>query len=162
GELRLRRRFRPLHRPEHRHADLPVSWVPKRRPGPDQPAVLKTGPGAGRLPGRLPKFLLQRVFCGVGRVANRPTCLRLPLKRTTTMRVRYLSRGLVAVALALSGAGCSDKVRVKGVVTLDGNPVQGATVTFIPDGRSGQSATGITQEDGSFRLTTLKENDGAN
>jgi hypothetical protein len=76
------------------------------------------------------------------------------------MRVRYLFRAL-AVALALAVASCSDgKVKVKGVVTLDGNPVEGAMVTFIPENGGGRNAFGTTQQGGSFRLTTLKENDG--
>ena len=76
------------------------------------------------------------------------------------MRVRYLSGMLLVAALALAGVGCGDQVKVRGVVTLDGNPIKGAVVTFIPEGGGGQPASGITQKDGSFRLETLKENDG--
>jgi hypothetical protein len=76
------------------------------------------------------------------------------------MRVRYLFRGL-AVALALAAASCGDgKVKVKGVVTLDGTPVEGAMVTFIPEAGGGRNAFGSTKPDGSFQLMTQKENDG--
>jgi hypothetical protein len=76
------------------------------------------------------------------------------------MRVRYLF-GALALALALGGAGCSDKkIKVKGVVTLDGSPVDGALVTFVPDGGAGQNAIGVTQQGGAFQLTTSKTNDG--
>jgi hypothetical protein len=78
------------------------------------------------------------------------------------MSVRYLSGVLAAAVLVLAGAGCGNRVKVKGVVTLDGNPIPGAIITFIPEGGGGQNATGITKQDGSFRLATLQENDGVN
>src|SRR5262249_16014435 len=74
------------------------------------------------------------------------------------MYARYLSTAL-AGALVLAAAGCANKIKVKGVVTLDGSPIQGAVVTFIPEGGAGQSASGTTQKDGSFALGSLKEND---
>src|SRR5262249_9934025 len=65
-------------------------------------------------------------------------------------------------ALALVGVGCgSDTVKVRGPVTLDGKPLpMGTAVTFVPVDK-GRSATGATQADGSFRLTTFKPEDGA-
>lgn len=77
------------------------------------------------------------------------------------MSVRSLWGG-AAVALALVGAGCggNSPVSVRGTVTLDGRPVEGATVLFIPEGE-GRQATGQTGADGSFRLTTVTSNDGA-
>jgi hypothetical protein len=65
--------------------------------------------------------------------------------------------------LVSAGAGCSSKgtVRVEGVVLLDNQPVSEATVLFIPDGGTGQPAQGMTVENGKFRLTTFKDNDGA-
>jgi hypothetical protein len=95
-----------------------------------------------------------------GGLLTRHTNLGPSTKRVTKMRMRYLSRILAAAALVLAGAGCDDKVKVKGVVTLDGKPIEGAVVTFILESGGGQSASGTTQKDGSFRLTTLKENDG--
>jgi hypothetical protein len=52
-------------------------------------------------------------------------------------------------------------VEVEGVVLLENEPVAEATVLFIPDGKSGQPAHGMTDEKGNFQLTTFKENDGA-
>jgi hypothetical protein len=52
-------------------------------------------------------------------------------------------------------------VKVEGVLTLDGKPFSGATVTFAPVEGSGRSASGLSEEDGSFRLTTFKPDDGA-
>jgi hypothetical protein len=68
---------------------------------------------------------------------------------------------LVLPVLVL-GAGCSHKlVKVHGKVTLDGKPVEGATVTFVPDGEGGHSASGQTGSDGSFTLSTYTTGDGA-
>lgn len=62
--------------------------------------------------------------------------------------------------------GCGGGTRsVRGVVTLEGAPVAGATVLFMPDNPDGpdgrRPASGFTSTDGTFRLTTYKENDGA-
>jgi hypothetical protein len=72
--------------------------------------------------------------------------------------------GLPACWSALIALGCSganSPVPVKGVVKLDGNPLAGATVTFMPAGDSGRPATGETDQEGVFRLTSLKKDDGA-
>jgi hypothetical protein len=67
-----------------------------------------------------------------------------------------------AVALAVAGCGGDGKVSVSGVVTLDGQPVEGAVVTFIPvEKNQGQFAHGTTDKDGAFQLSTTKPNDGA-
>jgi hypothetical protein len=69
--------------------------------------------------------------------------------------------GFFAFAL-LSGCGeNSGTVRVMGTVKLDGQPVEGALVTFVPVQGAGRSASGRTDETGQFRLTTLREEDGA-
>lgn len=59
-----------------------------------------------------------------------------------------------------SGVGCSKAVYpVVGDVLLDGQPIEGATVTFEPEGK-GFPALAMTQKDGSFGLATA-EGDGA-
>jgi hypothetical protein len=68
--------------------------------------------------------------------------------------------------LALTAAGCGGKytpVPVSGVVSLDGKPVEGATVFFyaVGDPKEGRQASGSTDKDGVFHLSTLKNNDGA-
>lgn len=51
--------------------------------------------------------------------------------------------------------GCgSGTNQVQGVVTLDGKTVQGATVSFIPEGGTGQPASGFTDAVGAFTLST--------
>jgi hypothetical protein len=69
--------------------------------------------------------------------------------------------------LIVSGAasGCSKKstpetVSVRGRVTLDGKPLEGATVGFLPQG-SGRPAMGTTDAAGQFTLTTFAPGDGA-
>jgi hypothetical protein len=76
---------------------------------------------------------------------------------------RYAPKRLLLVLLVgLSGCGGQGKpVKVEGVVTLDGKAFPGATVTFLPAAGSGKSASGLSEEDGSFRLTTFKPDDGA-
>jgi hypothetical protein len=61
-------------------------------------------------------------------------------------------------------AGCAGKdqpVKVTGKVMLDGQPVEGATVTFIPQKGSGRPAIAWTTADGTFDLNTYSGNDGA-
>jgi hypothetical protein len=74
---------------------------------------------------------------------------------------------LPGLALALlTAAGCAGKytpVPVSGVVTLDGQPVDKATVYFyaVGDDKEGRPAQGVTDENGEFRLSTLGTDDGA-
>ena len=69
----------------------------------------------------------------------------------------------VGAALLLAGAGCggNSPVAVRGTVTLDGTPVEGAVVMFIPEGSGGRQAQAQTGADGGFRLTTFNTHDGA-
>jgi hypothetical protein len=65
----------------------------------------------------------------------------------------------LATALA---TGCGKTAAVKGRVTLDGKPVSAATVLFVPeDGDAGRPASGMTDGDGYFQLTTYRPDDGA-
>ena len=71
-------------------------------------------------------------------------------------------------ALALSLPGCSrtpasnrpQTVPVKGKVTLAGQPLAKATISFQPDGK-GNGATGITDDGGNYSLSTFAAKDGA-
>jgi hypothetical protein len=70
----------------------------------------------------------------------------------------------VVVAFATIGCGGGPKVKpvtVEGVVLLDGQPLAGATVRYVPLDEKGQSANGLTKDDGTFRLTCLNGLDGA-
>ena len=73
---------------------------------------------------------------------------------------------LAGVALALT-IGCTEPgverpetFAVTGIVTLDGNPVEGATVTFVP-AAGDRSAAGMTDASGKYALTTFEGGDGA-
>lgn len=69
-----------------------------------------------------------------------------------------------SLCLALASAGCgSDGLQltpVDGVVMLDGKPLAGASILFQPEA-GGRPATGLTDAQGKFVLTTLEEGDGA-
>ncbi|NLX56342.1 MAG: carboxypeptidase regulatory-like domain-containing protein [Planctomycetaceae bacterium] len=68
---------------------------------------------------------------------------------------------MVAGLLCLPGCGSSvGAVSVTGTVTLDGEPVEGASVVFVPEGK-GRMASGKTDSSGQFKLTTQKVGDGA-
>jgi hypothetical protein len=68
--------------------------------------------------------------------------------------------GVIAL-IGCGGSGGMDTAKVKGTVTLDGNPVAGsATVMFEPIG-GGKMAMSSVQSDGSFVLKTYEEGDGA-
>lgn len=77
------------------------------------------------------------------------------------------SAGFVA-GLAVAIAGCSGQpashrpqtVAAKGRVTLAGQPLAKATVSFQPDGK-GNGASGITDDAGTFTLSTFAAKDGA-
>lgn len=75
-----------------------------------------------------------------------------------------LLTGITVALLVLNGCGGKNTpVPVSGVVTLDGQPVKGATVYFyaVGDEREGRPAYGATNENGEFQLSTLGTNDGA-
>lgn len=68
-----------------------------------------------------------------------------------------------AVLLAMTGCGQSGSVAtvpVTGTVTQGGDPVEGAAVTYSPQGE-GHAAAGVTDASGRFVLTTETKNDGA-
>ena len=68
--------------------------------------------------------------------------------------------GFVVTLLVLSGCGPSGKglkvEYVEGVVTLDGEPVPKASITFIPvtDGPGVEAASGYTDDNGVYKLTS--------
>jgi hypothetical protein len=66
---------------------------------------------------------------------------------------------LVAV-VAFALPGCSKLVKVTGRVTMNGQPLEGAAVNFHPEGQ-GKDAHGFTAADGTFSLSTVATDDGA-
>jgi len=75
--------------------------------------------------------------------------------------LRYLCVGLLAVALPGCGGGSSDAVPITGTVTLDDKPLEGAMVTFHPEGETGGlGGSGRTGPDGKYTLTPARGKDG--
>lgn len=67
--------------------------------------------------------------------------------------------------LAVSFAGCGgpkgleDLNTASGVITLDGEPIEGAQITLVPTG-TGRSAGAVSDAKGVFKFQTLQANDG--
>lgn len=75
---------------------------------------------------------------------------------------RSLSWIVLAAIVVVAGSGCGGRLtKVRGVVTLDGKPLDRAGVAFEPIGGHGQPARGITDSDGSFHVDTHVPDDGA-
>jgi hypothetical protein len=60
---------------------------------------------------------------------------------------------LILVFFGCTPANPYDTVPVKGTVLVDGKPLQGIIVTFLPFTGEGQAAGGITNANGHFTLT---------
>ncbi len=81
--------------------------------------------------------------------------------------VPFVPALVLVFAILLMGCGDSNPntVPVEGRVTLDGQPVSEGTITFQPvepaEGFPRRPAIGLLQTDGSYRLSTFDENDGA-
>jgi hypothetical protein len=63
------------------------------------------------------------------------------------------------LAAALVGCGGSRTSAVVGVVLLDGKPLEGAAIQFVPQG-TGRDATGETDKNGEFTMSTYEPRDG--
>ncbi len=73
--------------------------------------------------------------------------------------------------LSICVAGCSSskdssadrpaRTNVSGQVVFQGNPVAGATVILSPVVSPGKAASGVTDENGKYMLTTYEKGDGA-
>jgi hypothetical protein len=75
---------------------------------------------------------------------------------------------IVAALAAVIISGCAevdaggDLVPVAGLVTLDGQPLAGASVTFVgTSGESGAGGVAITADDGRYELAHFREGTGA-
>lgn len=63
------------------------------------------------------------------------------------------------LAVTLLGCGGPRTSAVEGVVLLDGKPLVGAAIQFVPQG-TGQGANGETDKNGEFSMSTFKPRDG--
>lgn len=80
--------------------------------------------------------------------------------KTFALAIAVLAMSVLLTGCAPSTVDRPDTTGVTGTVTLDGEPVEGAVVTFVPTG-DGQSAVGKTDGSGQYRLTTFGGGDGA-
>ena len=80
--------------------------------------------------------------------------------------MKIMIKVLTYIALmALFVSGCKPKgleglVPASGQVLYDGNPLEGATVTFSPKSGTGRAATAVTDAKGMFAMGTLHLKDG--
>lgn len=77
---------------------------------------------------------------------------------------KALAAVVALMGLGIGGCGGSDgpdTEPVTGIVTLDGQPVEGARVVFSPGSGGGQAASGVTDAEGKYELTTFSQGDGA-
>ncbi|MDB5338542.1 MAG: hypothetical protein JWN70_4161 [Planctomycetaceae bacterium] len=72
-------------------------------------------------------------------------------------RAACLVMGFV-ILTGCQGADEAKPVPAAGVITLNGEPLAGAYVLFIPE--TGPKASATTDKDGGFDLTTVKDKDG--
>ncbi|NOY42734.1 MAG: carboxypeptidase regulatory-like domain-containing protein [Planctomycetes bacterium] len=77
-----------------------------------------------------------------------------------TTHATIIVAGLIGGCLCIGcGDGRSPRMPVSGTVTYQGKLIEHASVTFFPQGA--RSATGRTDAEGRFELTTFGLNDGA-
>lgn len=68
---------------------------------------------------------------------------------------------LLASLLGCSASNYMETEYVEGLVTLDGTPIPGATVTFEPiEPGQGIAGVGVSDESGIYRLTAMGNRDG--
>ena len=85
------------------------------------------------------------------------------------MALCSLRRCCLTLAGLFLAAGCSGsddgdlppRAAVSGIVTHNGQPVEGATVLFFPQGEHNHVATGLSNASGKYALQTFGTNDGA-
>jgi hypothetical protein len=74
----------------------------------------------------------------------------------SAVRSRIVKPAFLCLCLATAGCG-SKAVPVKGVVTLDDRPLANASVLFISQEPGGRDASGFTDANGVFELTSLRQ-----
>lgn len=93
------------------------------------------------------------------------SCVRLTVCIAETPRRFATVAGVVVTSLVVLVAGCSGGVGTAptapaaGSISLAGQPIADVNVTFTPT--AGRSATGRTDAQGRFALSTFAEGDGA-
>ncbi len=84
-----------------------------------------------------------------------------------TAKLNKLVLSLTSLSLSICGllTGCGDPgigaIPVEGKILVDGSPMEGVMVIFNPDSEGGRAASGRTDANGVYHLTTEMNNDGA-
>lgn len=87
--------------------------------------------------------------------------MRLQLWYGKVVFAALLTIGACCVAGCSGGPERPETYPVTGTVTLDGKPVEGATVVFVPKEKGkGRAATGVTDSNGKYSLGTFASGDG--
>jgi hypothetical protein len=73
---------------------------------------------------------------------------------------RWVAIGAVLLGGCSKGGGQAT-APVSGTVKVNGQPVQGAQVVFMPKQGGARAANGLTDAQGKYQLTTFAPNDGA-
>jgi len=80
------------------------------------------------------------------------------------MQYNFFFAPFLSVLLVLVLMGCSNRdsrySKVEGTVTYNGQPVEGGTVTFQTISPEGESASGLTDAEGKFTLTSVNAING--
>lgn len=74
----------------------------------------------------------------------------------------FVNATLATLLIGMTGCGAPGigSVPVTGTIKVDGKPTSGVTVVFNP-GDGGRAASGLTDADGKYKLTTVVSGDGA-
>jgi len=77
--------------------------------------------------------------------------------------MKHIASSFVLLSLIfLAGCKKSDgNIFVTGTITQSGQPIEGASVTFVPEGEGGEGASGRTDVNGKYVLTTSTGKDGS-
>ena len=67
----------------------------------------------------------------------------------------------LCIVVGCGGREWPPTYKTTGVVTLDGEPVVGATVSFYPTSEGQEPANGTTDSAGRYEMTSFNKNDGA-
>ena len=117
------------------------------------------------IPGMIPLSLSIKVLCSECVFAI-VSSIHVSFRGRSPMKQSCLVFGLLtAISVGMFGCGGEKKlagtVPVSGTVKLKGAPLAGATVMFAPTTTGVRAASGMTDANGQFKLTTLQAGDGA-
>jgi len=97
---------------------------------------------------------------------NRVICQRHRSPKFVRSGTRWLPQIVVVIAMLVSGCGkpvpeyAKDLVAVSGTVTFDGEPVEGAVVSFVAQDGPSRLSAATTDAQGQFSMETTQAGDG--